>query len=119
MRTPFSNQTTPPSSCIARIEMTNASVNAVVATCYDRARDEARAATEALMRGDDLGPLHGLPIGVKDLNDTEGLVTTYGSPIYADNVPAADESMVAGLRSAGAIVVGKIHIITEYDIRYL
>jgi amidase len=94
-------------SCIARIEMTNASVNAVVATCYDRARDEARAATEALMQGEPLGPLHGLPLGVKDLNDTEGLVTTYGSPIYADNVPAADESMVAGLRAAGAIVTGK------------
>jgi len=94
-------------SCIARIEMTNASVNAVVATCYDRARDEARTATEALTRGDALGPLHGLPLGVKDLNDTEGLVTTYGSPIYADNVPAADESMVAGLRAAGAIVTGK------------
>jgi Asp-tRNA(Asn)/Glu-tRNA(Gln) amidotransferase A subunit family amidase len=94
-------------SCIARIEMTNASVNAVVATCYDRARDEARTATEALTRGDTLGPLHGLPLGVKDLNDTEGLVTTYGSPIYADNVPAADESMVAGLRAAGAIVTGK------------
>lgn len=94
-------------SCIARIEMTNGSVNAVVATCYERARDEARAATDAIMRGAELGPLHGLPIGVKDLNDTAGLVTTYGSPIYADHVPAADESMVAGLRKAGAIVVGK------------
>ena len=94
-------------SCIARIEMTNGSVNAVVATCYDRAREEARAATDAVMRGDDLGPLHGLPLGVKDLNDTAGLRTTYGSPIYADNVPKADESMVATLRKAGAIVVGK------------
>lgn len=94
-------------SCIARIEMTNASVNAVVATCYDRARDEARAATDAVLRGDALGPLHGLPLGVKDLNDTAGLVTTYGSPIYADHVPAADESLVARLRESGAIVVGK------------
>ena len=94
-------------SCIARIEMVNAKVNAVVATCYERARDEARAATDAVMRGDDLGPLHGLPLGVKDLNDTEGLATTHGSPIYADNVPDKDESMVAALRQAGAIVVGK------------
>ena len=94
-------------SCIARIEMVNASVNAVVATCYERARDEARAATDAVMRGDPLPPLHGLPLGVKDLNDTAGLVTTYGSPIYEDNVPDKDESMVATLRNAGAIVIGK------------
>src|SRR3546814_8099434 len=87
--------------------MTNAAVNAVVATCYDRARDEARAATDAVLRGDALGPLHGLPLGVKDLNDTAGLVTTYGSPIYADHIPAADESLAARLRKSGAIVVGK------------
>jgi amidase len=94
-------------SCIARIEMVNGSVNAVVAKCYDRARQEAQASTEALVRGDALGPLHGLPLGVKDLNDTEGLVTTYGSPLYRDHVPAQDERLVAALRKAGAIVVGK------------
>lgn len=94
-------------SCIARIEMVNPTVNAVVANCYDRARAEARTATEALVRGDALPPLHGLPFGVKDLNDTEGLVTTYGSPLYRDNVPAKDELLVAKLRRAGGIVLGK------------
>ena len=94
-------------SCIARIEMVNPTVNAVVATCYDRARAEARAATEALVAGEPLGPLHGLPVGVKDLNDTEGLVTTYGSPLYKDHVPEKDELVVAKLRRAGAIVLGK------------
>ena len=94
-------------SCIARIEMVNGSVNAMVATCYDRARDEARAAADAVVRGDPLGPLHGLPLGVKDLIDTEGLRTTYGSPLYADNVPDADENLVVALRRAGAIIVGK------------
>jgi amidase len=94
-------------SCIARIEMVNPTINAVVATCYDRARDEARTATEVLLRGDDLPPLHGLPLGVKDLSNTEGLRTTYGSPIYADFVPDKDERIVASLRKAGAIVVGK------------
>ncbi|MBL4720859.1 MAG: amidase [Alphaproteobacteria bacterium] len=94
-------------SCIARIEMVNPTINAVVATCYDRARDEARVATDALLRGDDLPPLHGLPIGVKDLNDTEGLRTTYGSPLYADHIPEKDERMVAALRKAGAIVLAK------------
>ena len=82
-------------SCIARIEMVNPTVNAVVAECYDRARAEARAATEALVGGAELPPLHGLPFGVKDLNDTEGLVTTYGSPLYRDNVPEKDELLVA------------------------
>jgi Asp-tRNA(Asn)/Glu-tRNA(Gln) amidotransferase A subunit family amidase len=94
-------------SCIARIEQVNPAVNAVVATCFERARAEARAATEAVMRGDELGPLHGLPLGVKDLNDTEGLVTTYGSPLYRDHVPEKDELLVARLRRAGAIVLGK------------
>ena len=92
-------------SCIARIEMTNPAVNAVVATAYERARDEARAATQAVMQGDPLPPLHGLPIGIKDLNNTEGLVTTYGSPLYRDNMPEKDERLVAALRSAGGIVI--------------
>ncbi len=94
-------------SCIARIEMVNPTVNAVVATCYERARAEARAKTEALLRGEALPPLHGLPIGIKDLSDTEGLVTTYGSPLYRDHIPERDERVVAALRRAGAIVLGK------------
>ncbi|MEC7205645.1 MAG: amidase family protein, partial [Pseudomonadota bacterium] len=94
-------------SCIARIEMVNPTVNAVVAECYDRARAEARAATEALVGGAELPPLHGLPFGVKDLNDTEGLVTTYGSTLYRDNVPEKDELLVGKLRQAGGIVLGK------------
>lgn len=94
-------------SCIARIEMVNPTVNAVVTTCYERAREEARAATDALIRGDDLPPLHGLPFGVKDLNDTEGVRTTYGSPLYADHVPEKDEALVAKIRKAGGILVGK------------
>ena len=87
-------------SCIARIEMVNPTLNAVVAECYDRARSEARAATEALVGGEKLLPLHGIPFGVKDLNDTQGLVTTYGSPLYRDYVPEKDELLVAKLRQA-------------------
>ncbi len=94
-------------SCIARIEMVNPAVNAVVATCYERARAEAREKTDALLRGDDLPALHGLPVGIKDLQDTQGLVTTYGSPLYKDHVPEKDELIVAKLRRAGAIVLGK------------
>jgi Asp-tRNA(Asn)/Glu-tRNA(Gln) amidotransferase A subunit family amidase len=79
----------------------------VVALDEDRARAAAREAEAAVMRGDKLPPLHGLPIGIKDLEETKGLRTTWGSPIFADHVPTRDEAMVANLRRAGAIVLGK------------
>lgn len=90
-----------------RIAAVNPAVNAVVALDAERARAAARAAEAAVMRGDALGPLHGLPVAVKDTQDTAGLVTTYGSPLFAGHVPAADEACVARLRAAGAIVLGK------------
>ncbi len=94
-------------SCLRRIERVNPAVNAVVAMCVERARAEARRAEQAVMAGDRLGALHGLPLGIKDLEETEGLRTTYGSPIFKDNVPAQDERGTAVLRAAGAIVVAK------------
>ena len=94
-------------SCVDRIEAVNPTVNAMVATCYDRAREEAQAAERAVMQGEPLGSLHGLPFGVKDLNLTEGVRTTFGSLIHEDFVPEEDERMVADLRAAGAILVGK------------
>ena len=94
-------------ACISRIEAVDGSVNAMVTRCFDRARSEAQAAEDAVMRGDDLGALHGLPMGVKDLNVTEGVLTTFGSPLHADNVPPEDERIISALRQAGAIVVGK------------
>ncbi|XQU70175.1 Indoleacetamide hydrolase [Cupriavidus sp. H18C1] len=97
-------------ACIARIERYNPLINAITATCYERAREEARAAEQAVMRGDTLGLLHGLPLGVKDLEATAGLLTTYGSPLYRGNVPAQDNTLVARLRQAGAVVVGKTNI---------
>lgn len=97
-------------ACIARIEAVNPYVNAVTATCYERARQEARAAERAVLEGRPLGLLHGLPMGVKDLEATEGLLTTLGSPLYRANVPAADNTLVARLRAAGAIVVGKTNV---------
>ncbi len=94
-------------SCRERIERVNGRVNAMVATCFERAEAEARAAEAAVLRGDALGSLHGLPIGIKDLALTEGLKTTFGSPCFADHVPDKDERQVAAVRRAGAIVVGK------------
>ncbi len=97
-------------ACIARIEAINPAVNAVTATCYARARREAKAAEEAVRRGEPLGLLHGLPTGIKDLEETQGLLTTYGSPLYRDFIPDADSAMVARVRAAGAIVVGKTNV---------
>ena len=94
-------------ACIARIERINPAINAVTATCFARARVEAKAAEAAVLRGEPLGLLHGLPTGVKDLEDTAGLLSTYGSPLYRDHIPEKDGAMVARIRKAGAIVVGK------------
>ncbi|MCA3425756.1 MAG: amidase, partial [Roseomonas sp.] len=85
-------------SCLKRISDVNHAVNAVVALDETRARAAAKEAEAAVMRGDELGPLHGLPIGIKDLEETEGLRTTYGSPIFRDFIPDADCGMVANLR---------------------
>ncbi|WP_225784302.1 amidase [Xenophilus sp. Marseille-Q4582] len=97
-------------ACIARIEAVNPRVNAITATCFERARAEARAAEKAVLAGEPLGLLHGLPLGVKDLEPTEGLLTTWGSPIYRDHVPAQDIELVARLRRAGAIVTAKTNV---------
>ena len=94
-------------SCIGRIEAVDHAVNAMVARDFDRARQAARQADDAVARGDALGPLHGLPIGIKDLEETGGLVTTHGSVIFRDYVPVKDERIVAACREAGAIVIGK------------
>lgn len=97
-------------TCIERISAINPAVNAVTATCYTRARQEAKAAEQAVLRGDPLGALHGLPTGIKDLEETAGLLTTYGSPLHRDFIPNKDNAMVARVRAAGAIVVGKTNV---------
>jgi len=94
-------------SCIAQIEAVDGELNALVVRAFDRARTEAKEAEAAVMRGDTLPPLHGLPVGVKDLNETEGIVTAYGSLMFRDNVPDKDEHVVAAVRRAGGIVIGK------------
>jgi Asp-tRNA(Asn)/Glu-tRNA(Gln) amidotransferase A subunit family amidase len=94
-------------SCIARIEAIDHAVNAVVAHDFVRARAAAKAAEQTVMRGDALGVLHGLPVGIKDLQDTAGLRTTYGSTEFRDHVPAQDQLIVEQIRRAGGIVLGK------------
>jgi amidase len=85
----------------------NPTVNAVVTPAYEQACEAARAAEAAVLRGDDLGPLHGIPIGLKDMTETAGLRTTYGSTLYADNVPDEDALLVTRLKQAGGIIIGK------------
>ncbi len=94
-------------SCIARIEAIDPAVNAMPARDFDRARAAARDADIAVTRGNPLPALHGLPIGIKDLQETAGLRSTFGSVIYRDHIPDNDERIVAAVRAAGAIVVGK------------
>jgi aspartyl-tRNA(Asn)/glutamyl-tRNA(Gln) amidotransferase subunit A len=92
---------------LARIEKHNPALNALVTLCPDQARREADVLTRELEHGQSRGPLHGIPIAVKDLSDTVGLRTTYGSILYKDHVPDADAFPVARLRAAGAVIVGK------------
>lgn len=90
---------------ISRLDDTLCSFNAL---CTDRARREARVAEAAFARrGEPAGPLAGIPFGVKDLFDTEGVVTTYGSPMFATHVPGKDAEAVRRARAAGGILIGK------------
>ena len=90
-----------------RIAEVNDKLNAVVCLCADRALDEAKQADVALSSGDSVGPLHGVPMTLKDSLDTEGVVTTAGTIGRRDFVPDQDASLVARLRAAGAILLGK------------
>lgn len=94
-------------ACIAQIERVNPVINAMNATCFARARAEAKASEDRHRRGQACGVLDGLSLGVKDLQPTAGLLTTMGSPVWRQHVPKADLPMVAHLRAAGAIVLGK------------
>ncbi len=92
---------------LEQIERVNPAVNAMVTMVADSALEQARAADGSRSAGEELGPLHGQPVAVKDLHDTAGILTTMGSPIYKDSVPTEDALIVKRMRNAGAIVVGK------------
>lgn len=89
-----------------RIEELNPKLGAYLTTTLDAARDQAKEA-EATVGDDDLPPFHGVPIAVKDLNDTAGVRTTHGNGAFADRVPDADDEVVARIKRAGFIVLGK------------
>ena len=92
---------------LAQIEMVNTQVNAIVTLVPEMAMEAARKADEKLARGEEVGPLHGLPVAHKDLVPTKGIRTTFGSPIFQDFVPEQDALLVERIRNAGGISLGK------------
>jgi amidase len=92
---------------LTQIERVNPKVNAIVTLVPELAVAAAAKADEMQARGETLGPLHGLPVAHKDLLETRGIRTTFGSPLYKDNVPTEDDIVVERMRRAGAITIGK------------
>ena len=94
-------------TCLNRIEELNPTINAFITVMHESALDEARAAEAEINGGNWRGPLHGIPIGLKDLIDTAGVKTTCGSALFAERVPTEDAYIVQRLKSAGAVLIGK------------
>ena len=92
---------------LARIAEVNPAINAVVATCPERALEEAKKADASIAAAKKTGPLHGVPFTIKDSLDTQGVVTTAGTLGYTTRIPDYDATVVARLRAAGAILIGK------------
>ncbi len=94
-------------SCLARVDATDGAVNALVIRDDDAARARAQSIDDARARGDELGPLAGLPVAIKDIQTTAGLTTTYGAVPFASNVPDVDDGIVGRVRAADAVIIGK------------
>jgi amidase len=95
---------------IERIARINPSLNAVITEHYAPAREAADAADAAIARGDEVGPLHGVPITIKDALETQGIRSTGGAKELEDNVPTRDAPVVRAVKEAGAIVFGKTNL---------
>ena len=92
---------------LERIQASRETLNAFIAVMPEEARAAARNADAAVARGDDLGPLHGVPVSIKDLINVKGVATTFGSALMTENIAPADAVAVARLRAAGAVIIGK------------
>jgi aspartyl-tRNA(Asn)/glutamyl-tRNA(Gln) amidotransferase subunit A len=97
-------------ACLERIDRYDKTLGAFITLTADAATEEAKRADARLAAGEDSGPLHGIPIALKDLFDTAGVRTTAGSRILADRVPAEDAVAVAHLRAAGCVLLGKLNL---------
>jgi aspartyl-tRNA(Asn)/glutamyl-tRNA(Gln) amidotransferase subunit A len=96
--------------CLARIEKLNSSLNAFITVTADRALEQAKTLESEAQAGKWRSPLHGVPIALKDLYDTEGVRTTAASKHWADRVPSQDADVVRRLKSAGAVLLGKLNM---------
>src|ERR1700686_5084385 len=94
-------------ACLDRIERLNPVLNAFITVTHEGAMAQARVAEDEISRGQWRGPLHGIPIGLKDLIDTAGVRTTCGSALFAERVPTEDALVVQRLKRAGAVLIGK------------
>ncbi len=90
-----------------RIDRLDSQLNSYITLCQDQALADARAADDAVQRGSNLGPLHGVPISIKDLELTRGVTTTMGSALFSDRVPDMDSIVVERVKASGAIILGK------------
>ena len=97
-------------ACLDRIEARDGELNSFLTVTGAQALTEAQKLTEELAAGHYRGPLHGIPVAIKDLVDTAGVRTTLGSRLYADNVPDEDATVVRRLRQAGAVILGKTNL---------
>jgi len=97
-------------ACLAEIERRNPELNAFITVTAESALEQARRAEAEIVRGEWKGPLHGIPVAIKDLVETAGVRTTAGSAVLKDNVPAADAEVVRRLKAAGAVLLGKLNL---------
>ena len=94
-------------AALAEADRLQPTLNSFITILHDRAMDQARESESAISRGDYRGPLHGIPIGLKDNLATAGITTTVGSKVLANHVPEEDAEVVTRCRNAGAILIGK------------
>lgn len=97
-------------ACLAQIARWNPMINAVTTLDTEGARQQARASTQRWADGAPMGRLDGIPVGIKDMQDVQGLRTTHGSPLFRDNVAQSDHRIVSRLRGSGAVIVGKTNV---------
>jgi len=97
-------------ACLSRIDRLNPVLNAFITVTHEQALADARAAEMEIARGKWRGPLHGIPLGLKDLIDTAGVRTTAASAVFANRIPSEDAEVVRRLRAAGAVILGKLNM---------
>ena len=95
---------------LERIEQVDSKLNSYITVCREEALEAARQAERAIARGERQGPMHGIPVAVKDQFYTEGIRTTGGSSILSDLIPDEDATVIANLKNAGAILLGKLNM---------